>query len=398
MATRVKKKMKADNALKSRMIDTLPALEKFATALSRKKIIGVDLEADSMHHYQEKVCLVQISDAKQCVVIDPLKIGCLSPLRPVFSNPDIQKIFHGSDYDVRSLYRDFEISICNLFDTELACRFLGNRESGLEAVLCHRFDVKLDKKFQRRDWSIRPLPEEMVAYAAADVFYLIPLAKMLQKELDQKERTAWVTEECLNLSRVRPPSSNSQPMYLKFKGAGRLEPKSLAVLEALLELRDRIAAEKDRPHYKIFGNESLKNLALLEHSDLKHLERACALSRKQIGMYGGAIQEAIRKALAIPENRLPLYPRKRSQYIEPAVRKRMRVLKAWRDKKADTLQLDPSIVFSKAQIAAIAGINPKDKAAFSRVEEIKRWQHKAFGGEIFQVLKAYNARGRRSPE
>jgi len=395
MATRVKKKMKADNALKSRMIDTLPALEKFATALSRKKIIGVDLEADSMHHYQEKVCLVQIADAKQCVVIDPLKIGCLSPLKPVFSNPDIQKVFHGSDYDVRSLYRDFEISICNLFDTELAYRFLGNRESGLEAVLCHRFDVKLDKKFQRRDWSVRPLPEEMVAYAAADVFYLIPLAKMLQKELDQKERTAWVTEECLNLSRVRPPSSNNQPMYLKFKGAGRLEPKSLAVLEALLELRDRIAAEKDRPHYKIFGNESLKNLALLENSDLKHLERACALSRKQIGMYGGAIQEAIRKALAIPENRLPLYPRKRSQYIEPAVRKRMKVLKAWRDKKADTLQLDPSIVFSKAQIAAIAGINPKDKAAFSRVEEIKRWQHKAFGGEIFQVLKAYNARGRK---
>jgi len=395
MATRVKKKMKTDNALKSRMIDTLPALEKFATALSRKEIIGVDLEADSMHHYQEKVCLVQIADGKQCVVIDPLKIGCLSPLRPVFSNPDIQKVFHGSDYDVRSLYRDFEISICNLFDTELACRFLGNRESGLEAVLCHRFDVKLDKKFQRRDWSIRPLPEEMVAYAAADVFYLIPLAKMLQKDLDQKERTAWVTEECLNLSRVRPTSSNNQPMYLKFKGAGRLEPKSLAVLESLLELRDRIAAEKDRPHYKIFGNESLKNLALLEHSDLKHLERASALSRKQIGMYGGAIQEAIRKALAIPENRLPLYPRKRSQHIEPAVRKRMRVLKAWRDEKADTLQLDPSIVFSKAQITAIAVINPKDKAALSRVEEIKSWQHKAFGGEILQVLKAHNARGRK---
>ena len=395
MATRVKKKMKIDNALKSRMIDTLPALEKFAYALSRKKIIGVDLEADSMHHYQEKVCLVQIADAKQCVVIDPLKIGCLSPLKPVFSNPDIQKVFHGSDYDVRSLYRDFQISICNLFDTELACRFLGNRESGLEAVLGHRFDVKLDKKFQRKDWSVRPLPEEMVAYAAADVFYLIPLAKMLQKELDKKERTAWVAEECLHLSRVRPPSPNNQPMYLKFKGAGRLEPKSLAVLEALLELRDRIAAEKDRPHYKILGNETLKNLALLKNSDLTSLERARALSRKQIGMYGDVIQKAIRKALAIPENRLPLYPHKRSQHTAPAVRKRMKVLKAWRDEKADTLQLDPSIVFNKAQIAVIAGINPKDKAVLSRVEEIKRWQQEAFGGEILEVLKAYNVRGRK---
>jgi ribonuclease D len=393
MATRVKKKMKMNGALKYRMIDTLPDLEKFADVLSEKKVIGVDLEADSMHHYQEKVCLLQIADGNRCVVIDPLKIGCLSPLAPVFSNPDIQKIFHGSDYDVRSLYRDFQIGICNLFDTELACRFLGNRESGLEAVLCHRFDVKLDKKYQRKDWSVRPLPEEMVAYAAADVFYLIPLSKMLQKELDKKGRTAWVTEECQHLSWVRSSSPNNHPMYLKFKGAGRLERKSLAVLEALLVLRDRIAAERDRPHYKIFGNESLKKLALLQQSDLKHLESSGALSRKQIGMYGDVIQKTIRKALAIPENMLPLYPRRRSQHIEPAARKRMKLLKMWRDEKADTLQLDPSIVFSKAEIAAIAGINPTDEAGLSQIEGIMNWQYKAFGGEILEVLKAYNARG-----
>ena len=396
--TRVKKKMKTDDALKYRMIDTLPALEKFADVISRKKIIGVDLEADSMHHYQEKVCLVQIADEKQCVVIDPLKIGCLTPLAPVFANPDIRKIFHGSDYDVRSLYRDFQISICNLFDTELACRFLCIRESGLEAVLGDRFGVKLDKKFQRKDWSVRPLPEEMVAYAAADVLYLIPLAKMLQKELDEKRRTAWVTDECLSLSRVRAPSQNNQPMYLKFKGAGRLEPKSLAVLEALLALRDRIAAEKDRPHYKVIGNETLKKLALLKNSDLEHLERARVLSRRQIGMYGDTIQKTIRKARAIPENKLPIYPHTRSEPIKPAARKRMKVLRAWRDEKADSLQLDPSIIFSKAQIAAIAGVNPKDKAALNQVEEIKGWQDRAFGGEILQILKEQNMRVRRSSE
>ena len=152
MATGVKKKIHPDDSPAYRMIDTRTDFEAFVSALLRSKRIGVDLEADSMHHYREKVCLIQIADDKQCVVIDPLRIGDLSPLKPVFADPKIQKVFHGSDYDIRSLYRDFQISICNLFDTELACRFLGFRESGLESVLHRRFDVQLDKKFQRRDW------------------------------------------------------------------------------------------------------------------------------------------------------------------------------------------------------------------------------------------------------
>jgi len=122
------------------------------------------------------------------------------------------------------------------------------------------------------------------------------------------------------------------------------------------------------------------------------------LSRRQIGMYGDTIQKTIRKARAIPENKLPIYPHTRSEPIKPAARKRMKVLRAWRDEKADSLQLDPSIIFSKAQIAAIAGVNPKDKAALNQVEEIKGWQDRAFGGEILQILKEQNMRVRRSSE
>jgi ribonuclease D len=121
------------------MIDSIPKLEKFAGRLEKQKIIGVDLEADSMYHFKEKVCMIQIATQHATAVIDPLQIKNLSVLKPVFRRADIQKIFHGADYDVRSLYRDFRISVNNLFDTELACRFLGYRESGLEAVLKNRF-------------------------------------------------------------------------------------------------------------------------------------------------------------------------------------------------------------------------------------------------------------------
>ena len=387
MTTGVKKKIDMGTPLGYRMIDTRPDLEKIARSLARKKRIGVDLEADSMHHYQEKVCLIQIADDKRCLVIDPLKIGDVSSLNPVFSNPSIQKVFHGSDYDVRSLYRDFQISVCNLFDTELACRFLGFRESGLESVLFHRFNVQLDKRFQRKDWSVRPLPAAMIQYAASDVCYLIPLAKMLQKELKKKSRNTWVDEECLHLSRVRPPSSNNEPLYLRFKGAGRLEPRSLAVLEALLALRDTIAAKKDRPHYKIFGNESLKKIALLKCSDLRQLERDRILSRKQIGMYGDQIRESIQGALSLPENRLPAYPHKPSSFPSTTVRKRMNTLRKWRDQKSAVLGLDPSILLSKAQMAVIAQANPPNRIALDRIEGIKNWQRTAFGKEIVQVLQ-----------
>jgi ribonuclease D len=219
-------------------IETLPRLEGAARILGQAKIIGVDLEADSMHHYFEKVCLLQIAMESASYVMDPLALKDLSVLRPVFSDPGIRKIFHGADYDVRSLYRDFGFEVENLFDTQLACKFLGFRENGLEALLRSRFHVELNKKYQRADWSQRPLSPEMVEYAAMDSRYLIPLARMLEKELEEKGRYSWVEEECLFMAKVRfmPPSHAS--LYLKVKGAFRLDPRSLAVLEALLGFRD----------------------------------------------------------------------------------------------------------------------------------------------------------------
>lgn len=169
-----------------RLIATEPELASFAKSLEQATAVAVDLEADSMYHFQEKVCLIQMAAAGDSVVIDPIRIKDMSPLKPLFLNPGIKKIIHGADYDVRSLYRDFKIKINNLFDTQIACMFLGFKETGLDAVIKQKFNVHLDKKYQRKDWSIRPLPEKMMAYAAADVIYLIPLAEMLEKALKKK--------------------------------------------------------------------------------------------------------------------------------------------------------------------------------------------------------------------
>ena len=368
-------------------INSLPELQKFASRLEKQRMIGVDLEADSMYHFKEKVCLIQIATPNATAVIDPLQIKNLSVLKPVFRRADIQKVFHGADYDVRSLYRDFKVTINNLFDTELACRFLGFKESGLDAVLTKKYNVRLDKKYQRKDWSKRPLPQDMIAYAAADVHYLIPLAKSLQHELKNKDRLSWVQEECDYLSKVRPGSADSAPLFLGFKGAGKLGPRGLAVLEGLLHLRKKIAQKQDRPLFRVMGNKSIMALAEARPQSLKKLMKTEALGSKQIDRYGNEIISAVKKAMQIHTGNLPKYPRKTAPMVPAIVAKRVKELRRWRDRLANKLEIDPAIICTKALISAIAIQRPVSINSLSRVKELKTWQAAGFGSDIIDILK-----------
>ena len=363
-------------------IETIPRLEGAARILGQAEIIGVDLEADSMYHYFEKVCLLQIATESASYVMDPLALRDLSSLRPVFSNPRIRKVFHGADYDIRSLYRDFRIEVENLFDTQLACRFLGLRETGLEALLRSRFHVELNKKYQRADWSKRPLSPEMVEYAATDGRYLIPLARMLEKELEEKSRLSWVEEECLFLSKVRFTPPGNDPLYLKVKGAFLLDPRSLAVLEALLEFREAQAQKSDLPPFKVLRNEPLLELAMKKPLRLEELETGKVLSRKQIDRYGTRLLEEIHRAMAIPDEDLPVYPRVAKPDLSPPLRKRVKALKTWRDMQAKDLGIEPGILLNNSLINGFALKNPRSIKEIEEIPGLKRWLQERFGREI----------------
>jgi ribonuclease D len=369
------------------IIDTVAGIERIKKAFEREKTIAVDLEADSMYHYREKVCLIQLASKKTNVVIDPIKVKDLSLIKGLFSNRKIKKICHGADYDIRSLYRDFKINVNNLFDTETACRFLGIKETGLNAVLKKYFNVDISKKYQKKDWSIRPLPKEMIDYAAGDVIYLVPLGEILTKELEKKKRLSWVLEECNYLSRVRPGLAIDAPLFLKFKGAGRLKSRSLAVLEALLQFRKKIAERNDVPLFKIIGNSALMKITAAKPVSLRQLTDLEALSKKQLKMYGDDLIEVIPKALDIPEDELPVYPRKKTPFLSPRVPKRVSALRRWRDKKAKDLKLDPGLICNNMLISTIAITNPTDTSSFASVIKMKNWQKEEFGQEIITVLR-----------
>ena len=378
--------MKAPNDIGYEIIENSSQLARLVSQIENETTIGVDVEADSMYHFKEKVCLIQMATANVNVVIDPLVIKDLSALKPIFKRSDVLKIFHGADYDVRSLYRDFKFNINNLFDTELASRFLGFPESGLEAVLKKKFAVTLDKKFQRKDWSRRPLPREMIAYAAEDARYLMPLAQDLTTELKDKGRFSWVHEECEILSKVRPNTNGTELLFVNFKGAGKLDPRSLAILEALLQCRREIARKKDRPLFRIIGSRPLLDLAETKPTDMKQLEKTRALSPKQIGMYGRLVLEAINNALIIPQNDLPVYPRRKAPRVPAAAAERVKSLRKWRDSQANKLSMDPSLILTKSLISALAVQRPSILSDLSRIKEIKKWQVREFGKEILEVL------------
>lgn len=362
-------------------------LEEFAASIARVKQIAVDLEADSMFHFKEKVCLLQMAAGRRNVVIDPLMIEDLSPLQPLFKDGKIRKIFHGADYDIRSLYRDFNIVVNNLFDTQLASMFLGIRETSLESLLSSRFNITLDKKYQKKDWSQRPLPDEMIAYAAGDVSHLIPLSKILLKELRLKKRLSWVKEECELLSKVRPAQEEVKPLFLKFKGAGRFAPRNLAVLERLLKYRETIARKKDKPLFKVFGNASLMKIAAIPPVTLEDLRKLNVLSQRQMAMHGNAIVSNINKALALAPEKLPAYPRKKAPLLKPVVPERIKSLREWRDKIAQSLELDPAMLLNKAMLTALAVKKPISIKRLDAVEGLRRWQKREFGRDIVSILK-----------
>jgi ribonuclease D len=352
-----------------------------------QRMIAVDTEADSMHHYREKVCLIQLSIPGASYIVDPLAFQDLSPLMGIFGDSKICKVFHGADYDIRSLHRDFAFEIRPIFDTMVACQFLGEKENGLAAILKRRFNVELDKKYQKADWSRRPLEQEMIAYAVTDTSLLIQLACQLEEELRKIGRYSWFEEECQLLAGVRAAERCPEPMFMRFKGASRIQPRGLAVLEQVLMLRDSKAQQRDLPPFKILQNEMIKEIAERKPLDRRSLDDIPGMSPRIAERYGRDIIAAVSRAIEMPEHQLPHFPREQKPQRDSAFEKRVKSLKEWREKKAADLAMDPGIVANNLLLEALAARQPHSINEVEAVQGVKRWQVNEFATEWLALLR-----------
>jgi ribonuclease D len=362
-------------------------LSEVAAILSQQSEFAVDLEMDSLHHYQEKVCLIQVSTRTESWLIDPLALKDLSPLAASLGDPRIMIVMHGADYDIRSLHRDFGIEVKNLFDTMLASRFLGITDFGLAALLKARFGIELNKKYQKADWSKRPLSPEMSAYAAADTSDLLPLYDQLSAELIEKGRLEWLEEECrlLCLARV---TEKEGPLFLSCKGAGKLKGRTLAILEELLQLRDHQASELDRPPFKVISVETLLETAEKRPRTLYDLTGIKGMTPGQIQRFGDSILSAVSTALVLPEDKLPSFPRLRRDEPADGTKERIKRLKNWRQQHSSAQGLEPGVVAPNWLLEAVSDVNPVSAEELGAVAGMREWQKRLYGLELLQELAA----------
>ena len=215
-------------------IEDRAALEALSNDLLSEEVVAFDTEADSFYHYFDKTCLVQIATRTHIYLVDPIALGGpseLAPLGPVLESPDIRKVFHAAEYDIYVLKRDCGFRFVNLFDTMVSAQLLGYPSIGLAALAERHYKLSLPKDEQRSDWSVRPLTESQLSYAAADVTYLIPLSETLERELEERGRRQWAEEEfAMLVKREWPDRQFDELGYLRIKGARGLDPSALGVL------------------------------------------------------------------------------------------------------------------------------------------------------------------------
>jgi ribonuclease D len=355
--------------------------------------VAVDTEADSVHSYREKLCLLQISvpapgSAASSVdtglgmapgresarpvcdfMVDPLANTDLEPLRRTLEAKEI--ILHGADYDLRMLRRGLNLEAKRIFDTLIAARLLGIREFSLAALVKHYFGLTLLKGSQKANWAQRPLPTRMAEYAINDVHYLLPLAEKLEAELDRCERRHWLQQSCQRAIELAAVArTRNQDELWRIRGSGVLRGRAAAVLRALWQWREKEAEKADRPPFHILRNEDLLKAAAEFASGSVPDYRHFSSRRRQ------AFREAAQAALRTPESEWPV-SRRRSG-TRPTTETVQRAEELWRrrNKSAEELGLEPSFIAPRSTLEGIAADGTRAAAL------LVPWQRELLGVSV----------------
>ena len=357
--------------------------------------VAVDTEADSLHSYREKLCLLQISvpapdavgvsDAGQSVspghesvrtvcdhIVDPLANIDLEPLRRALETKKI--VLHGADYDLRMLRRGLNLAASKIFDTLIAARLLGIREFSLAALVKRYFGLTLLKGSQKANWAQRPLPARMAEYAINDVRYLLPLAEKLKAELVRYERWDWLLQSCQRaIEQAAVARTRDHDERWRIRGSGLHRGRSASVLRALWHWREKEAEKADRPPFHVLRNEELLKAAVKFASgsvpDYKHF----SFRRRQ------AFLEAAQTALRAPESEWPVSRRRFGTRPSNEAVQRAEELQRRRNRSAEELGLEPSFIAPRSTLEAIAGDDARTAAL------LVPWQRELLGVSIFST-------------
>jgi ribonuclease D len=375
----------------TRLVETPEQFRGLLGELEAEPVVAVDTEAASFHRYQDRIYLVQLSTRTRTAILDPVAVADLAPLGQLLAEPGREIVFHDADYDLRLLDLQYGFRPTRIFDTRIAAQFLNEPGIGLAALLEKYFGVTSDKKYQRADWSARPLKAEMLAYAAMDTRHLIEVRDLLHAKLAEKGRLEWVSEEFEALESVRYTAGDgrdSGEAWLKFKGARTLPPRGLAVLRELCRWREQTARTLDRAAFRVMNNEPILAMAERPPRTARELAQVKGLSREITERRAREVLAAIERALALPEEKLPKFPRPPRHKPDPVFEARLERLKAVRNELAKAYDLQPGVLCPNGTLEAIARAAPASLEELQALPDVRRWQAREFGERLVEAVSS----------
>lgn len=375
-------------------VETQAALEGLLAEFGREPLLAVDTEAASFHRYHDRVYLIQLSSRTDTAIVDPLAARDLAPLGRILADPSIEIVFHDADYDLRLLDQQYGFRAATLFDTRVAAQFLNEPGIGLAALLEKYLGVLLDKRFQRADWSTRPLSAEMLQYAADDTRHLPALRDILRDRLAERGRLSWAKEEFALLEHVKWGAvPDDEPGYLRVKGARTLKGRHLAALRELYHWREETAARTDRAAFRLLNTEPLLEIARTLPTDAAALRAIRGVGAELAERRGREILDAVRRALELAERDLPRIERGPRRTPDPAFEGRLEQLKARRNQLSTLLELAPGVLCPNGTLEAIARTRPKTLDELRGIPGVRGWQVDTFGRELLEAAGGGDQQG-----
>ena len=369
-------------------IDSQQAADDFLADISGVREVAVDTEGASFHRFIDRIYLLQITTREHSAIIDPLPIGMPKALGDILQDPQVEVVFHDADYDLRLLHQDYGWHVNHIFDTRIAAQLLGIKAFGLAALLEQFFGVKLDKKHQRADWSLRPLTQGMLDYAAQDTKHLLDLRDELKSRLEKLGRWEWASEEFERLEGTKWEDDDTSLAFLRIKGARDLSRRELALLRELVPWRDSVAKEVDRATFRVMGNEVLLDIARTAPKSVKELSTLKGMPRGILDRGAHSILAAVQRGLEVAEEHLPRFPRAQRWEREDDFDSRVTKLKSVRDAAATRLNLDPGVLCSRERLEAIARKKPDSVRDLEDVPGLRRWQIGEMGDAFISALRS----------
>ena len=368
-------------------LDSPSETEGFLSSIESAPMLAIDTEGASFHRFVDRIYLLQLSTSNRHAIIDPLRVPAPRKLGMLLESRAVEVVFHDADYDLRLLHQDYGWRVNNIFDTRIAAQLLGIKAFGLAALLEQFFGLKLDKKHQRADWSMRPLTVDMLEYAAQNTQHLLELRGRLRDALERKDRLHWALEEFARLEGTQWDEDDNSQAFMRIKGARDLTRRELALLRELTSWRDDVARAQDKSTFRIVTNEVLLSLARSAPATIKALEGTRGLNARLIEQRGTQLLAAIARGVAVPDAELPRFPKSARWERDPDFDDRVGRLKHARDEAARRLELDPGVLFSRERLEAVARRKPSRVEDLAEIAEVRRWQIEVLGEAFVRALR-----------